>query len=49
MVQLLKVRGGLEVWRSATSAAMLRGKKPDEIVQKLQGATGATNVSLFRG
>lgn len=37
------------VWRSAMPAAVLRGKRPDEIVQKLQGATGATNEPLFSG
>lgn len=37
------------VWRSATAAAALRGKRPDEIVQRLQRLASATNASLFHG
>lgn len=37
------------VWRSATAAAALRGKRPGEIVQRLQRLASATNASLFHG
>lgn len=37
------------VWRSATAAAALRGKRPDEIGQRLQRLASATNASLFHG